>query len=169
MGTDVTTTRVNGKTDYTTDPAPSGFTWTYLIRVLLTIGAAACFIVGAFTRWMGTLRGNDLSIRFFYSTDVHAPANFFVSGAILLIVLAILALAGLAVASGWPTRLAGALGLVAFVLFAVELYRSPTLNPPQDIGFGMWLTLAGGLLALLGGVVGTVFARDRGSRTIVVG
>jgi hypothetical protein len=168
VGTDVTTTRANGITDYTTDPEPSGFTWTYLIRVLLTIGAAACFIVGAFTAWMGNLRGNDLSIRFFYSTDVHAPANFFMSGAILLIALAILALAGLAVASGWPTRLAGALGLVAFLLLVVELYRSPTFNPPQDIGLGMWLTLAGALLALFGGVIGTVFTRKQQNRTIVV-
>jgi hypothetical protein len=68
------------------------------------------------------------------------------------IVLGLLALLGLAFRSGWLTRLAGALGIVGFVLVAIELYRA---NGGQAFQFGAWLALVGGIVALIGGFFGT--------------
>ena len=69
-----------------------------------------------------------------------------------MIVLGLLAIVGLAPRSGWLTRLAGTLGVAGFVLFVIELYRAPTDTLP---GVGAWVCLAGGIVALAGGFMGT--------------
>ena len=54
----------------------------------------------------------------------------------------------LAPVSGWLTRLAGALGIIAFALFAIGVYRVPG---GQLIDAGAWICVAGSALALVGG------------------
>jgi hypothetical protein len=71
------------------------------------------------------------------------------------IVLGLLAIIGLAFRSGWLTRIAGALGIAAFVLFAITVSRASNLSFPGSIGVGAWLALAGGVVALIGGFLGT--------------
>ena len=58
---------------------------------------------------------------------------------------------GLAFRGGWLQRFAGAVALVAFTLMMVQMGRSGQLDTLEDIGIGLWLVLAGGVLALLGG------------------
>ena len=59
---------------------------------------------------------------------------------------------GLAFRSGWLTRIAGALGIVGFVLVAIELFRA---NGGQALQAGAWVALAGSVVALIGGFFGT--------------
>jgi hypothetical protein len=59
----------------------------------------------------------------------------------------VVAVVGLIDRSGWLTRLAGALAIVMFVLFAVEVYRSSQ----HSLQAGAWLALAGGIVLVLGG------------------
>ncbi|HJV04403.1 MAG TPA: hypothetical protein VJ868_03995, partial [Actinomycetota bacterium] len=71
------------------------------------------------------------------------------------IILGLLALLGMAFRTGWLTRIAGALGIVVFVLYAITLYRVPGDAGFGEIGIGAWLVLIGGILALIGGFLGT--------------
>ncbi len=71
------------------------------------------------------------------------------------IVLGIVAILGLAPRTGWFTRLAGAVGLAGFVLFLVQVYRTREPFDAADLQLGAWLALAGSLLALIGGFLGT--------------
>ena len=58
---------------------------------------------------------------------------------------------GLAFKGGWLTRFAGAVALVAFTLVVIQMGREGSLDTLQDVGMGLWLVLAGGVLALIGG------------------
>ncbi len=84
------------------------------------------------------------------------------SAGLVLIVLGVVALVGLVPPTGWLTRLAGALGIIAFALFLITLYRVQEVD--LDIGVGMWLVLVGGLLAVVGGF----FGPRRGVTTVPV-
>jgi hypothetical protein len=137
------------------------------VRIILTLLGAAAMILGAFLDWfrfdapagaegVDTLGTNtDWSI--FYSTeDPFTDVNFFMSAGLVAIVLGLLALLGLAFRTGWLTRLAGALAIIAIVLYAITLYRVPDGDfTVADIGLGAWLVLAGGLIALIGGFLGS--------------
>jgi hypothetical protein len=71
-----------------------------------------------------------------------------------MIVLGGVAILGLVPRSGWLTRLAGALGVIGFALFAVNVYRRSPFDL-SDFQIGIWLAGAGALVALIGGFVGT--------------
>ena len=125
-----------------------------IVRVLLTLVGAAGMIIGAFMSWIHGLNGVDLSDRAFYQTTFVRDGNFVATVGFAMIVLGLVALVGLAPRSGWLTRLAGALGVVAFVLFAIELGRGH-MGMPGSIGAGAWIALAGSVVALIGGFFGT--------------
>jgi hypothetical protein len=116
-------------------------------RVLLTLIGAAGLIVGAFMEWFHGMAGTHLSLQALYThpfrSETHLPATV----GFAVIVLAFLALVGLAT-SGWLTRLAGALGIVVFILLIIQLYLPHSRFLP---GPGPWLVLAGGMVAAVGG------------------
>jgi hypothetical protein len=90
---------------------------------------------------------------FFQPTPETDPV-FLTSAGFVVIAIAVLALLGLA--GNWITRLAGALGIAAFVLFAISVYRAETTSAfLESIQVGAWLVLAGSVVALIGGFVGT--------------
>src|SRR5207247_3623188 len=126
---------------------------------LLTLLGAAGMIIGGFMNWTNGLNGVELSYRAFYQTSFVHDGNFVTTVGFAMIVLGLVALVGLAPRSGWLTRLAGALGIVGFVLFVVQLTRA-NAPMPESIDLGAWLCLAGGSVALLGGFLG---ARARGT------
>ncbi len=128
-----------------------------ILRILLTLAGAAGLIVGAFLTWLAnrTTAGVDLSARVYFSTSFAGHPAFYRSAGAGMIVLGLVAIVGLAPRSGWLTRLAGALGIVGFVLFVIELVRAPGFSMPGDIGAGAWLCLAGAAVALIGGFFGT--------------
>jgi hypothetical protein len=150
-------------------PSPAGVA----VRVLLTILGAAGLIVGAFLAWLrrpssgsaaqqaklvlqnagSKIAGTHLSGKAYFSEQFHV-GHLLKSAGLPMIVLGLIALIGLAPRSGWLTRLAGALGIVAFILFAIEVIRSPQAKI-SNMGIGAWMCLVGAVLALIGGFFGT--------------
>jgi hypothetical protein len=142
-------------------PAPTAGTRPFglLARVLLTLLGAAGMIIGGFLNWTNGMNGVDLSYRAFYQTSFVHDGNFITTVGFAMIALGLVGLVGLAPRSGWLTRLAGALGIVGFVLFVIQLTRA-NASMPGSIDMGAWIALAGSIVALIGGFFGT--------RTVVV-
>jgi hypothetical protein len=135
-------------------------------RIALTLAGAALMILGSFLRWVGQLRGTDLSIHALYNEKFHHSGHFFTNVGAVMIGVALLAIIGLAFHTGWLTRVAGALGIVVFVLFAVQLYRGPG---GQSIGLGAWVALGGSILTLVAGFFRSTSNRVAPSRETTVG
>jgi len=124
-----------------------------MARFVLTLVGAAGMILGAFLAWARDVRAIDLDVRALYQTTfANNTTNFVATVGFVVIVLSLLAVVGLAARSGWLTRLAGALGIVTFVLFVIELYRAAGSEPPRA---GAWISLAGSAVAVVGGFLGT--------------
>lgn len=126
------------------------------VSILVTLMGAAAMIVSAFLEWIrpdGVI-GTELSYRAFTDPAFGMDAPFFRSAGFAAILLGFMAIAGLAFRSGWMTRLAGALGVIAFALFAITLYRG-NAELPEALGVGMWTLVGGALLALFGGFFNT--------------
>jgi hypothetical protein len=137
---------------------------TFAARVLLTVLGAASMIVGAFLSWFASEQvppgagtdGTSMDWSIFFSTEDPFGAAFFTSAGLVAIVLGILALLGLALRTGWLTRVAGVLAIVAIVLYTISLYRVEDAGfGIGELGLGAWLVLVGGILALIGGFMGT--------------
>jgi hypothetical protein len=125
-----------------------------IVRIILTLAGAAGLIIGAFLNWLRGTTGVDMDIRAFWQTTFTKQSSTFVETVgFVVIVLGLLAIVGLAPRSGWLTRFAGALGIVGFVLFLIEVYRAN--QTVADVQVGAWIVLAGGVVALIGGFFGT--------------
>lgn len=129
------------------------------IRILLTLLGAAGMIVGAFLDWIANVpetEGTLAPFEVFWSVTTTRDAGFLTSAGAAVILLGLVALIGLVPRTGWITRLAGALGIVAFVLFLISLYRVEAADLGiGDIGLGLWVILVGGVVALIGGFLGS--------------
>jgi len=137
-------------------PAPIARTRPFglVARILLTVAGAAGLIIGGFMNWIHGMNGVDLSARAFYQRTFVHDGNFVTTAGFAMIVLGLLAVVGLAPRSGWLTRLCGALGIVGFTLFAIQVSRAH-MTFPGSIDAGAWVCLAGGVVALIGGFLGT--------------
>jgi hypothetical protein len=128
------------------------------VRILLTLVGAAGLIIGGFLNWIHSLEGVNLNVRALWQTTFNNSGSFVATVGFVSIVLGLVAIIGLSPRSGWLTRFAGALGIVAFVLFVIEVYRANL-----DVGnvqIGAWIALAGSVIAIIGGFFGT--------RTVIV-
>jgi hypothetical protein len=134
-------------------------------RVIFTLLGAAGLIVGAFAPWFRFgagevppgigLDGVEVSYTVFYSTDDPFGASFIESAGLVAIVLGVLALLGQVFRTGWLTTLAGVLGIVAVALVVITLYRVEGQDfGISNVGIGLWLVLAGGILSVIGGFFG---------------
>ncbi len=68
-----------------------------------------------------------------------------------MIVLGLVAVIGLALGSGWLTRLAGAVAIVGLIPIGIEVYRAPDHGSLQ---LGVWVVLAGAVLTIVAGFFG---------------
>jgi hypothetical protein len=132
-----------------------GATAPNIARLVLTIVGAAGMIVGSFLVWVnnstnGDLVGTELPLRSFYRPAFVGTNSFVTSPGAVMILLGLLALLGMAGWGGWLTRIAGALGIIALVLVVIEMNRAG-LPLPDSIGPGVWVALAGCVIALVGG------------------
>jgi hypothetical protein len=123
-------------------------------RVILTLFGAALLIVGAMLDWVNGIVGTSMSWEAYYLTTLSGGSRFITSAGAIVIGVAILGLIGLATRGGWLIRLAGALGIVAFVLFLIQAIRADVVNAVDDLQVGMWLILAGGVVTVIGGFLG---------------
>ena len=129
------------------DTAPSPW---LAVRVIFTVAAAVLLLVGSFFEWTGGNDGSALSIRHYWEQDAGTAA-FFASAGLVTAICGAVVILGLAFRGGWLTRFAGAVALVAFTLMLIQMGRNGNLDSVQDVGMGLWLVLAGGALALIGG------------------
>jgi hypothetical protein len=124
-----------------------------LLRTLLTLLGVAGIVVSAFLDWTQGITGIRLSDRVFFTTTFTTTSLFVASAGFVAIAIGLVALLGIASLNGWPTRLAGALGLAAFILVLISMYRAPNMSLPQDISAGLWVLLAGSLVCVIAGFV----------------
>src|ERR1700693_16756 len=135
-------------------------------RVVLTLVGATAMIIGAFLDWTTALPGVHLSNRAFLNTGFVRSDNFPMTAGFSMIVIGLVAVVGLALAEGWLTRLAGALGIVAFALFAIPIYRTQGI---ETIGAGAWISLAGAFVVPVAGFFGvrqTIVDTDPNARVV---
>ena len=131
-----------------------GLGWAMIgLRVLLTLLGAAAMIISAFLDWADDRTAVNISIRSLWSTRfADRGGTFLDTVGFVMVVLGLLAIVGLAGSTGWFTRLAGALGIAAFVLFLIQVYRDDrTVGTLQE---GAWVALGGAVIALVGGFLG---------------
>jgi hypothetical protein len=132
----------------TTAGSRSGLVGAIAARTVLTILGATGLIMGAFLAFLENVQGTRLGFSILYRARFSETTSFFQTVGAVMIALGLVAILGLALHSGWLTRLAGALGIIAFALFAIGVYRVPG---GQLIDAGAWVCLAGSILALVGG------------------
>jgi hypothetical protein len=146
-----------------------GMDWAGMaIRVLLTLVGAAGLIVSAFMDWVQGTSGVNLDITALWESGFDQESETFIATVgFVAIVLGLLVILGLAPRSGWLTRIAGALGIVLFVLLAIQVYRADMTV--QDIEAGAWVALAAGVVALIGGFFGTRVTTIASGPTVVEG
>jgi hypothetical protein len=120
------------------------------VRVLLTVAAAVLLLVGSFLPWANGNDGSELAVQSYWMTDA-GTAGFFSSAGLVTAICGAVIILGLAFRSGWLTRFAGAVALVAFTLVVIQMGREGSLDTLEDVGMGLWFVLAGGVLALIGG------------------
>lgn len=119
-------------------------------RLLLTLVGGAAVIIAAFLDWTRGIAGSDLTNHSLVQTQFYAQNDIVKSVGGISILLGLIALVGLVDRTGWLTRLAGALGIVMFVLFAIEVYRSVQ----HSVQVGGWLALGGSIVLVLAGFLG---------------
>jgi len=124
--------------------------------MLFTLLGAAALIVSAFLEWIRPdgVDGAALSYRVYFDADFGTQAAFARSAGAVAIGIGLIAIIGMATRSGWLTRLAGALGIIAFALLSITLYRIDA-DLPSSLGVGTWVLLGGGLLTMFGGLFAT--------------
>jgi hypothetical protein len=118
-------------------------------RLVLTLLGAAALVVGALLSWTRDTAATSLTARSLVQTDFATRSDIVKTVGGIAILIGILAVVGLIDRTGWLSRLAGALGIVLFVLFAVEVHRSPD----HSLQAGVWLALAGGVILIIGGML----------------
>ncbi len=121
-------------------------------RVVLTLAGAAGLVIGSFMKWFQGTMGTKISMKM-YIGSMHPVVHLVRSAGAVTILIGLIAVLGLAPRGGWLTRMAGALGIAASVLFAIQVFRAPQ-GTISDIGPGAWLVLAGSVVALIGGFFG---------------
>ncbi len=120
------------------------------VRVILSVGAAVLLLVGSFLEWFDGTDGSALAVQGLWEADA-GTAGFLASAGLVTAICGAVIILGLAFKGGWLTRFAGAVALVAFTLVVIQLGRSGSLDSLENVGIGLWLVLAGGILALVGG------------------
>ena len=121
------------------------------IRVFLTLLGAAGLVIGAFLKWTAGIDGTKLDSRAYWTTTLRSTGVFVQTAGFAMIVLGLVAVIGLALGSGWLTRLAGAVAIVGLILIGIEVYRAPGHGSLQ---LGVWVVLAGAVLTIVAGFFG---------------
>ena len=121
------------------------------LRLVATFVGAALLLLAMFQTWIHGANGDTISWSAYWRMEPALDAGFWRAAAIVPLGCAILAVLGLTTLGGWIARLAGTVAIVAVILVVVQLARAGAALP-GDIGAGLWLMLAGGVILLIGSV-----------------
>jgi len=105
-------------------------------------------IVGSFLNWAGPVRGTHTYIRALWDPE-FTTGELIRSVGLVMIFLGGFAILGALLQAGWVSWLAAILGVALVILFVVEVLRGS--GGWGDLHAGVWLSLAGAVLATLGG------------------
>ncbi len=119
-------------------------------RLLLTLVGGAALIVGAFLDWTRSVTGDKLTNHALVKTEFFTQSDIVKTAGGIAVLIGLIGLLGLVDRTGWLTRLAGALGIVLFVLFAIEVYRSSQ----HQVQTGAWVALGGAVVLVIAGFFG---------------
>jgi len=128
------------------------FSGMMVVRTILTLAGAAALVIAVFQPWIHSTNGDTLAFKAYWVMNPATNANFWQSAGLVALGCAIVGVLGLMTLSGWITRLAGAVAIIAFGLIVVELARA-NATLPDDIGAGLWWMLGGGVVMLIGSLV----------------
>ncbi len=136
--------------------APAGST--NAVPMMLGILGGVLMVVGAmfFDCLSGfDSKGTDSGASIFWSTDPAAEPMFFASAGFIVLLMAAITLIAAAMGRwGWVLY-GGILAVLGFVLVMISFYRVEGANLGiGDAGLGLWMILAGGILAIAAGVMG---------------
>lgn len=130
--------------------APAAMAVQNIVRIVLTVAGAVGVIIGAFMQWVGGQEGVTVAFRAYYR-PTFTDSAFLTSAGAVMILLGLIALLGLAMWGGWLSRVAGALGIIGFVLLLISIERAAGFELPEAIGLGLWVSFAGSVLVLISG------------------
>jgi hypothetical protein len=123
-----------------------------VVRFILTLAGAAALVIAVFQVWINSANGDALAFDAYWKMNPATDVNFWRSAALVPLGCAVLGVIGLMSLSGWISRLAGAIAIVAFGLIVVELARADA-TLPDAIGSGLWWMLGGGVVLVIGSMV----------------
>ena len=124
-------------------------------RMVVTALGITGMILGSFLNWTGGRTGVEIPVESYYRTGLDGTTTFLTSAGAVTIGLGILALIGIAMLGGWLIRIAGALGMAAFVLMLVTIGRTDGGSIPADVQIGLWIVLAGSVVTVIAGFMPT--------------
>jgi hypothetical protein len=84
--------------------------------------------------WVDGVDGTKLDAHAFWTTSIGTTATFVRTVGFVMIVLGLVAIIGLALGTGWLTRLAAVLAIVGVVLVGIDVFRSV---PDEPAGGGL--------------------------------
>jgi hypothetical protein len=123
-----------------------------VVRFILTLAGAAALVIAVFQVWINSANGDALAFDAYWKMNPATGVNFWRAAALVPLGCAVLGVIGLMSLSGWISRLAGAIAIIAFGLIVVELARADA-TLPDAIGPGLWWMLAGGVVMVIGSLV----------------
>jgi hypothetical protein len=136
----------------------TGGTGRQLGRLGATLLGVAVTLVAAFTQWIPARTGDKLTVKALVQPNFGPSGDIVKTVGGVSVLIALIALGGLVDRTGWLTRLAGAAGLVVFVLFGIEAYRfygDDLGTAVQHMHVGAWLLLGGAVVLVLAGILGS--------------
>jgi hypothetical protein len=130
----------------------SSLSGTMVVRAILTLAGAAALVIAMFQPWIHGANGGALAFNAYWRMNPATDVDFWRSAGLVALGCAVVGVLGLMTISGWITRLAGAVAIIAFGLIVIELARADA-TLPDDIGAGLWWMLGGGVVMLIGSLV----------------
>lgn len=122
------------------------------------LGAILMVVGAVFLDWLSggiPSKGLDAGVAIFWSTEPSADPSFFASAGFVVLILAVITLAGALLGRGAWVVLGGVLAVLAVVLTVISYFRFEGADLGiGDMGLALWAILVGGVVAIVAGAMG---------------
>lgn len=144
-----------------TEPAPAPMAAPALTRnpmaMILGLVGAALIIAGTFLDWLKQVPspGTDADISIFWDFEsTTVDPSFFASAGFVTVVIGAIVLLGAVLHRAGIVLIGGILAVLAWVLVNISFYRVEVIDLGiGDNDIGLWAILAGGVVAIVAGLV----------------